>query len=103
MEHLIIVETDITNPIWVREYLDKVTPLVVSYGGTYITRSSTIELLEGDRKPQYVLVAKFSSKDSALAFYHSEAYAPYKTARQNGSSSNFLLVPLENLPVSAGL
>jgi uncharacterized protein (DUF1330 family) len=35
MEHLIIVETDITNPIWVREYLDKVTPLVVSYGGSY--------------------------------------------------------------------
>jgi Uncharacterized conserved protein len=96
MEHLIIVETDITDPSWVREYLVEVTPLVISYGGSYITRSSTIELLEGDRKSQYVLVAKFPSKDAALAFYRSEAYAPYKTARQNGSSSNFLLMPLEN-------
>lgn len=96
MEHLIIVEADITDPGWVREYLAKVTPIVISYGGSYITRSSAVELLEGDRRPQYVLVAKFPSKDSALAFYHSEAYASYKAARQNGSSSNFLLVPMGN-------
>jgi uncharacterized protein (DUF1330 family) len=96
MEHLLIIETDISDPSWVREYLIKVTPLVISSGGKYITRSSTIELLEGDRKPQYCLVAKFPTKESALNFYNSEEYAPFKTARQSGSKSKFLLVPVEN-------
>lgn len=96
MEHLIVVETNITDPSWVKDYLANVTPLVVAYGGSYITRSSAIELLEGDEKPQYFLVAKFPSKEVALAFYHSEAYAPFKTSRQKGSQSRFLLVPVEN-------
>lgn len=96
MEYLMIVETDITDPSWVAEYLAKVTPLVISCGGCYITRSSNIELLEGPRKPQYSLVAKFPSKDAALKFYNSVEYAPFKEARQNGSLSRFLLVPLEN-------
>ena len=96
MEHLIIVETDITDPSWVQEYLNKVTPLVLSHGGSYITRSSSAELLEGAHKPQYSLVAKFPTKEAALVFYNSDEYAPFKAARQNGSKSKFLLVPVEN-------
>lgn len=96
MEHLIIVETDITDPSWVQEYLVKVTPLVLARGGSYITRSSASEVLEGDHKPQYSLVAKFPTKETALSFYNSEEDAPFKAARQGGSKSRFLLVPVEN-------
>lgn len=96
MEHLLIVETDITDPSWVPNYLAQVTPLVLSYSGSYITRSSASELLEGDRKPQYSLVAKFPSRQAALDFYNSAAYAPLKASRQNGSKSRLILVPVEN-------
>lgn len=96
MEHLIIIETDITDPSWVSGYLIKVTPLVISYGGSYISRSSNVELLEGERKPQYSLVAKFPSREQALAFYHSPEYSPFKAERQHGSVSRLLLVPMEN-------
>lgn len=96
MKYLLIVETRITDPSWIHDYLISVTPLLSKYSGRYITRSSNIEVLEGDDKPQYSLVAEFSSKENALAFYTSEEYAPYKTSRQSGSSSQFLLVPIEN-------
>lgn len=96
MEHLMIVETDVTDPSWVRGYLTQVTPLVMSYGGSYITRSPAVDLLEGEHKPQYSLVAKFPSRDAALGFYNSAEYAPFKAARQGGSKSRFLLVPIEN-------
>lgn len=96
MEYLMIVETDIKDPFWIHEYLSKVTPLVISCGGSYITRSSAIELLEGSAKPQYSLVAKFPSREAALSFYHSDGYAPFKANRQRGSISKFLLVPIEN-------
>ncbi|MGI5310817.1 DUF1330 domain-containing protein [Rheinheimera sp. WS51] len=96
MSYLFIVETNITDPSWVNEYLLKVTPLVSRFGGKYLTRSSAIELLEGTEKPQFSLVAQFPSKEDALGFYNSEEYKPFKQARQSGSASKFLLVPVEN-------
>ena len=96
MKHLIIVETNITEPSWVHDYLSKVTPLLSKFSGKYITRTSSIELLEGSEKPQYSLVAEFKTKEDALAFYASNEYAPFKKTRQNGSNSKFLLVPVEN-------
>ena len=96
MKHLFIVETNINNPSWIQDYLAKVTPLLSKYSGRYITRTSSVELLEGSEKPQYSLVAEFSTKDKALEFYNSEEYAPYKKARQSGSVSKFMLVPVEN-------
>jgi len=40
MKYLIVVETNISNPSWVNEYLEKVTPLVIFHGGNYLTRTS---------------------------------------------------------------
>ena len=96
MKYLVIVETNVSDPSWVNEYLEKVTPLVSAFGGRYLTRTSDIELLEGATAPQYSLVAEFPSETAALEFYDSEEYEPYKLNRQSGSESRFLLVPVEN-------
>ena len=96
MKHLLIVETNITNPSWVQEYLTKITPVLAKFSGKYLTRTSSIEVLEGEEKPQYSLVAEFPTRKDAIAFYSSEEYAPLKAARQSGSFSKFLLVPIEN-------
>ena len=96
MSYLFIVETNITDPAWINDYLLNVTPLVSLFGGKYLTRTSSIELLEGTGKPQFSLVAQFPSKEDALGFYNSEEYKPFKQARQSGSASKFLLAPVEN-------
>lgn len=96
MSYLFIVETNITDQTWINDYLLNVTPLVSLFGGKYLTRTSSIELLEGTGKPQFCLVAQFPSKEDALGFYNSEEYKPFKQARQSGSASKFLLVPVEN-------
>lgn len=96
MKCLVVVECNVSNPAWIPEYLEKVTPLVKEFGGRYLTRSPRPELLEGDALPQFSLVAEFESSESAKRFYESEAYAPYKQARIAGSSSKMLLVPVEN-------
>ena len=96
MSYLFIVETNITDPAWINDYLLNVTPLVSLFDGKYLTRTSTVELLEGTGKPQFSLVAQFPSKEHALGFYNSEQYKPFKQARQSGSASKFLLVPVEN-------
>lgn len=99
MNYLLIVETNITDPSWINDYLKDVTPLLSLFGGKYLTRTSAIELLEGTDKPQFSLVAQFPSKEDALDFYNSDHYQPFKQARQSGSVSKFLLVPVENATV----
>ncbi len=100
MKHYIIVETNVTNPGWIPDYLKNVTPMVEKFGGKYLTRTSNIQLLEGNSEiPQFSLIAEFPSKESATNFYNSTEYEPYKKARQKGSSSKFLLVPAEGTNV----
>ncbi|MBJ7538044.1 DUF1330 domain-containing protein [Marinomonas transparens] len=96
MTVLAIIETNITDPSWIEAYTKEVTPMVLDLGGRYLTRTDNIELLEGDEKPQFSVVVEFPSKEVALGFYHSKEYEPYKKARHAGSTSKFLLVPIEN-------
>ncbi|HTF95678.1 MAG TPA: DUF1330 domain-containing protein [Cellvibrio sp.] len=96
MKHLAVIETNITDASWCDDYVKNVTPMLVEYGGRYLTRSPNITLLEGSEKPQFSIVAEFPSKEAALNFYDSAAYAPYKTVRLRGSTSKFMLVAVEN-------
>ncbi|HEY6530210.1 MAG TPA: DUF1330 domain-containing protein [Cellvibrionaceae bacterium] len=96
MKVLAIIETMVINPSWIEEYTKNVTPIVLRYGGKYITRSSNIELIEGAEKPHFSVVAEFPSKERAVEFYNSQEYEPYRKSRLIGSASKFLLVNVEN-------
>ncbi len=96
MKYLAIIGTNITDPSWIENYVDNVTPLLLKCGGKYLTRTDKIELIEGNEKPQFQVVTEFPSRQVALEFYNSDAYAPYKAARLQGSDSTFILVPVEN-------
>ncbi len=96
MKALAIIETNVADPSWIDEYTKQVTPMLLKYGGRYLTRTNSIDLIEGAEKPHFSVVAEFPSKEIALEFYNSQEYAPYKKSRLTGSSSKFLLVNVEN-------
>lgn len=96
MTVLAIIETNITDPTWIEDYVKNVTPIVTNAGGKYLTRSDNVDLIEGSEKPQFSVVAEFPSKEAALKLYNSEEYKPYKIARQSGSTSKYLIVEVEN-------
>jgi uncharacterized protein (DUF1330 family) len=93
---LAIISTNITDPSWINDYVENVTPMVSACGGRYLTRTDKIELIEGEESPQFMVVTEFPSMEVAQAFYDSKDYEPYREARLNGSKSTFLLVPTEN-------
>ena len=98
MKHYAIVEIDITDSAWVPEYVKNVTRMVEERGGRYLTRTSMVEKIEGERKaPQLVVLLEWPSKDAALAFYHSEEYRPYRQSRLQGARNEFMLVPGEDV------
>lgn len=96
MKVLAIIESNVSDPSWIEEYTNKVTPMLTEIGAKYITRTDKVDLLEGSRRPQFSVVVEFPSKDIALNFYHSEEYKPFKEARLKGASGQFLLVNIEN-------
>jgi uncharacterized protein (DUF1330 family) len=98
MKHYAVAEINVTDPGWVREYVQRVTRLVERYGGRYLARTSKLEQLEGDRPPpQLLLIIEWPSKEAAMAFYDSDEYRPYRDSRRNGSTGEFLLVAGEDI------
>jgi uncharacterized protein (DUF1330 family) len=96
LKHLIIVETNLISPEWIAEYTQNVTPIVEHFGGVYLTRTSKLEILEGDRNiPHFCVVVEFPDKQSAIDFYNCEEYQSFKELRQAGARCTFTLVPLE--------
>ena len=98
MKYFAVAEIDVTDRSWVLEYVQNVTPLVESYGGRYLARTSKIEKLEGDRRtPQVFLIIEWPSREAAMSFYESEEYRPYRESRLRGSKNEFLLVAGEDI------
>ena len=98
MKYYAVAEIEVTDRSWVLEYVENVTPMVESYGGRYLARTSRIEKLEGERRtPQIFLIIEWPSREAALAFYESEEYRPYRESRLQGSKNEFLLVAGEDI------
>jgi len=97
MKYYTIAEMDITDPSWVRDYVQNVTPMVERYGGRYLARTSNVEIVEGDRRPQIFLVVEWPSREAVFAFYESEEYRPYRERRAAGAKNEFWLVPGEDV------
>lgn len=97
MKHYAVAEMDITDPAWIRDYVANVTGMVERRGGRYLSRTATIEKIEGERAaPQVIVLIEWPSKEAAEEFYESEEYRPYREARGAGASNEFLLVAGED-------
>ncbi|HUH80529.1 MAG TPA: DUF1330 domain-containing protein [Solirubrobacteraceae bacterium] len=99
MKHYTVAEMEVTDPAWVRDYVNDVTGMVEAHGGRYLARTGQAELFEGGGErglPHVVLLIEWPSKEAAEKFYESEDYRPYREARRAGSRGVFLLVAGED-------
>ena len=102
MKHYAVAEIDVTDPAWVRDYVEHVTPMVERRGGRYLARTAQISKIEGERTPpQTYLIIEWPSKEVADEFYESEEYRPYRERRQAGARNEFLLVAGEDITGAA--
>ncbi len=92
-----VAEVTVTDRGWVKDYIQKVTPMVEAHGGRYLARTNKVEKLEGERPlPHSFLILEFPSRAAAHAFYESPEYRPFREARLAGSSGDFVLVDGED-------
>ncbi len=56
------------------DYIEKVKPIVESFGGEYLVRTENITALSPSRTPQRVIIIRFPCRESLDACFASAAY-----------------------------
>ena len=91
MPAYVIADVEVTDPELFAEYRELVVPTVNAYGGKYIARGGTTEVLEGDRVPNRTVIIEFPSMEQAKAWHGSEEYAHPKDMRIRATISNVIV------------
>lgn len=64
----VVAEIKVTDPENYKAYVAKVTPVVASFGGTYLARGGKAVPVEGAPPAGRVVIIEFPSLDAAMAF-----------------------------------
>ena len=92
MPAYVLVDVDVTDPDRYDRYRPLAAASVEQHGGRYLVRGGASEVLEGDRRPNRLVVLEFPDADAARAWYHSEAYGEAKATRAGACIGSFILV-----------
>jgi uncharacterized protein (DUF1330 family) len=83
MPAYLIAQHKISDPARFEEYRSRVAPLIASFGGRYITRPGSHQVLGGDWHPDRVVLVEFSDMPALRACFDSPAYAELIPIRQS--------------------
>ena len=72
------------------KYAAGVPDTVAAYGGKYLVRGVSGEVLEGSWTPKRLVVLEFESMERLKAWYNSPEYADLKKLRQSASKGNLI-------------
>jgi uncharacterized protein (DUF1330 family) len=102
VKYYFVGELEVTDQGWFSDYVKNVTGMVERHGGRYLARTPLVERVEGGRKvPAMIVILEWPSKETAIAFYESEEYRPYRQKRIVGAKNEFLLVAGEDVAKAA--
>jgi uncharacterized protein (DUF1330 family) len=100
MPAYVVVDIEVKNPADYERYKALAPPSVAQYGGKYLARGGSTEVLEGSWKPKRFVILEFPSMERARAWWSSPEYAAAKTLRQGCASTS--MVAVEGTPPAPG-
>ena len=89
---LVVVEISIHDPDTYKEYMLLAPPTIAKHKGKYLVRGGTTEALEGDWKPQRLVVLEFPSAQAARDWWSSPEYTKARKIRERSATARMLLV-----------
>ena len=92
MAAYIIVDLTVTDLPTMEEYRKRVPATLAPYGGRFLVRGGAHQTVEGDWKPNRVVVLEFPSLDHAKRWYDSEEYREPKAMRLRAGRANMIMV-----------
>jgi uncharacterized protein (DUF1330 family) len=92
MSAYVIVEIDILDSAGYEEYKKLAGATVEKYGGKYIVRGGSTEVLEGDWQPKRIVVLQFESMRRAKEWLNCEEYREPRKIRYRTAETKMILV-----------
>ena len=92
MSAYVVAEIEITNPVGYRDYTTTVPATIAKYGGRFLVRGGTAEVLEGDWPERRRVIIEFPSLDAAKRWWNSPDYQKPKAMRRANSNGRLLLL-----------
>jgi uncharacterized protein (DUF1330 family) len=92
MAAYIVVDIDVHDAPGLEEYRRQVPATVTKFGGRFIVRGGSFQVLEGAWQPKRLVLLEFPSVEQARRWYDSEEYRPLKAMRLKASTATLVLV-----------
>lgn len=92
MSAFVIVDIEVTDPVGYDAYKKLAPAAVALYGGKYIARGGKNETLEGDWRPNRLVILEFPSMEQAKAWINSPEYAPARAMRHKYAKSKMVVL-----------
>jgi len=92
MPAYVIADVTVTDSTTMEEYRKQVPATIAKYGGRFLVRGGAHQALEGDWKPNRLVVLEFPTMDAARRWYDSEEYRGPKALRFKAGRTNLVMV-----------
>ncbi len=88
----IVNQVIVHDPVRYADYAARGRAAMALHGGRILAAGGQVETLEGEPIPQRVVIIEFSTREDALAYYHSPEYQAARVARGDAATVRFALV-----------
>lgn len=88
----ILANVTVTNPTQYQDYLKLSSIAMQAHGAEVCVRGGAVSVLEGDWKPERVVLLKFPTREAAQAFYDSAEYTRARQAREGAAVMRMVLI-----------
>ena len=92
MPAYVIADVKVTNPAGYEPYRPLAAASIARFGGRFVVRGGTADLLEGSPAPERIVVIEFPDADTARRWYQSAEYQEALKIRQANSTARLILV-----------
>ena len=92
MSAYLISIVDVPDPKRYEVYKRDLAKIIARHGGEYLVRGGEIEVMEGDWKPNRVVMVRFPNREAIHAFFDDPDYEPLRKLRQLIGKSQMIAV-----------
>jgi uncharacterized protein (DUF1330 family) len=92
MNAYLVLDLTIHDMASFTEYVEKIPDVISKHGGSYAVQGQIPTVLEGDWKPDRLVVIEFPSRDNAKAFLADPEAQTLFAIRHRATTSKLLLV-----------
>jgi uncharacterized protein (DUF1330 family) len=92
MAAYVIVDIEVKDPVLYEDYRKRAAQTVLAHGGRYVVRGGKAETLEGEWRPNRIVVLEFPSVEKAKEWWGCQEYQDVMKLRHASARTKMIVV-----------